>query len=166
MARQGARATARRSPKANLWRSVEEAAMSESEDWKERLVARPDGPFEVGLSRLGSGEVAGLACVGAALGVASGGRVWNEDGTLAITADEFRAGQLGILVLDPETGHAPFELCLSAAGVKALRVLLARLDEAMEAKVDRMVADVAAGRVEPAAPPEFLPDEVDPGRTH
>lgn len=140
---------------------------NEGFDWNVRLVAKPDGPFGVGLSRMGSNDVVTLSCVGATLGVDSGsGKLWNEDGTLALTAEQFRAGQLGILALDPGTGHAPFELCLSMSGVKELRVLLARLEEAMTKEAVRVAADIAAGRVEQAARPEFLPDGVDPGRRH
>ena len=141
--------------------------MSEGEDWKGRLVAKPDEPFGVGLSRMGEGAVGTLACVGATLGFASEGvEVWNEDGTLALTPDQFREGQLGILVLDPGTGHAPFELCLSLSGVKQLRVLLARLEAAMADKGGAVSREIAKGNAERSEWPEFLPDDVDPGRTH
>ena len=139
--------------------------MSEGEDWKAVLVAEPDEPFGVGLSRMGEGDVGTLACVGATLGFDSGGaEVWNEDGTLALTPEQFRAGQIGILVLDPGTGHAPFEVCLSLSAVQSLRVLLERLEGAMaDGAVSR---EIAAGNVERSERPEFLPDDVDPGRTH
>ena len=142
--------------------------MSEGEDWKDtRLVAKPDEPFNVGLSRMGSGDVANLACVGGALGLDSGGvEAWNADGSLALTGEQFRDGLLGILVLDSGSGHAPFELCLSRAAVKDLRVLLARLEAAMDDNASALVRDADEGRVVQSARPAFLPDDVDPGRTH
>ena len=148
-------------------RGAGEAGVSEGDDWRGRLVAKPNEPFGVGLSRMGSNDVGTLACVGATLGLESeSGEVWNEDGTLALTVEQFRAGQIGILVLDPGTGHAPFELCLSGAGIKGLRVLLERLEKAMAEEGDRMAAGIAEGRAKQAPAPEFLPDEVDPGRRH
>lgn len=142
--------------------------MSEGEDWKDvRLVAKPDEPFNVGLSRMGGVDVVTLACAGAMLGFASEGvEVWNEDGTLALTPEQFRAGLLGILVLDAETGHAPFELCLSMSGVKQLRALLARLEAAMADEGGAVSREIAEGNVERVERTEFLPDDVDPGRTH
>ena len=48
--------------------------MREDKDWKgPLLVAKPDKPFDVGLSRVGSTDVASLSCVGAGLGFDSGG---------------------------------------------------------------------------------------------
>ena len=143
--------------------------MSEDEgrDWKAVLVAKPDEPFGVGLSRMGNSEVGTLACVGATLGFDSrGAEVWNEDGTSALTPEQFRAGQLGILVLDPGTGHAPFELCLSVSGVQSLRVLLGRLEEAMADRDGTVSREISRGNLERSERPEFLPDDVDPGRTH
>ena len=142
--------------------------MSKGEDWKDvRLVAKPDEPFRVGLSRMGSGNVGSLSCVGGTLGFDSGGaEVWNEDGSLAVTGEQFRAGLLGILVLDSGSGHAPFELCLSLSAIKDLRELLARLAEAMEDNASTLSREVDEGRMVQSERPEFLPDDVDPGRTH
>ena len=142
--------------------------MSESTDWKDvRLVAAPDEPFKVWLSRMGSGDMMNLMCVGGALGFdGSGGEAWNDDGSLAVTGEQFRAGLLGILVLDSGTGHAHFEICMTRAAVKDLRALLARLEEAMDENASALSRDVDEGNVERADRPEFLPDDVHPGRTH
>ena len=83
-----------------------------------------------------------------------------------MSGEQLRAGLLGVLVLETGTGHAPFELCLSRAAIQELRVLLARLEEAIDDNSGAIVREVDEGSTSRVPAPEFLPDDVDPGRTH
>ena len=120
---------------------VDEAAVSEGDDWKGRLVVKPDEPFVVGLSRMGSSDMEKMSCAGACLAFrlidSEGADVWNEEDD-TLTAERLRASLLGILVLDPGSDRAPFEVCLSMSGVKELRALLARLEAAMKSNVGKV----------------------------
>lgn len=101
------------------------------------VAIKAEEPFGVGISRTGDDAILPLACVGAGHGMNApeGKELWAEDGTLQITAAEYKAGLLGIVFLVGNDDEAPMELCLSLAGVQGLKKLCERIEVAMVAHV-------------------------------
>ena len=120
---------------------------------------KPDKPFGMAISQLGSQQMVPTTCLGAGLGfVAADGPVFADDGRSLLTGQQLRDGVFGMLYLDGG-GQAPLQLCLRPEDVEGLKALLVQLEDVLATVRDD--AEESARTAQPMhRPGEGAPDGV------